>query len=245
MLSSDIKSIALLVHQHTRTGNVDITTHEIQTLKQQSQFTLGAGRVFSAADKESLMSILRDDSETDDNIKLIPETLLVNTKSLLCWYTKPQMIDVNFVDGESRSDRTGPLNVPVPGLVFILADGQPLRVFSFKGNSRPATDTKMFYAPFGNVYSDGHLCSGNVTLPTEISQASIPAFEDFVLRSTNTHGGDVSVIKGGGYDELVELYKTLSAKQAKRFPANKMAPVRFRGVQESTLANWLSYHVEA
>jgi len=214
MLSENVSSKAMLVHHHKYTGMVSVTSHDVIALNEGAGFTLGAGRAFSLDDKADLASILLNEENTVD---FLQEHFLVRSKSLLVWYRKPAQHPVPF-----HNER---IEAPLPGLIFI-ADGRGLRCFSFKGSKRPTPETPLYYAPLGNVFAGGTFCSGNVNLPREIRVQNIPAWESFVLDSTNTHAGSIQPVRScKGFPELVSFYRELNQSQAKRFPSAQLVKV--------------------
>ncbi|WP_409286974.1 PRTRC system protein B [Pseudomonas guariconensis] len=215
MLNQNIKAQALIAYHHTKSGRLDFTSHQVVEASEVGQFTLGAGRAFTEEDKQSLIDILLNVEET---IEFIDTRILVKSRRLLVWYNKPQIINVLF-KGESYQ-------APIPGLIFIATDG-PLRCYAFKGKARPAAETKLFYVPLGNMYSNGGFCTGNCDTPKDNSVSSIPGWERFVLQCVNTHDGGVRVLKScNSYDEMVAFYKQLAESNAKQFPAKELMPAQ-------------------
>lgn len=222
MLSDNVSSKAMLVHRHTFTGMVSVTSHDVIALDGGTGFTLGAGRAFSPDDKAELASILLNE---DSQVDFLQETQLVRSKTVLVWYRKPGLHSIPFPQGQ--------IEAPLPGLVFI-ADSRGLRCFAYKGAKRPTAETPLFYPPLGNVFTGGTFCSGNVNLPREIRVQNIPAWESFVLDSKNTHAGSVQpVLSCKGLDELVTFYRELSKAKAKRFPSSQLVKVTGKEGQQT------------
>lgn len=236
MINEQVESQALLIHRHTTTGNVDVTSHKVITLADGKSYTLGAGRVFGAADKEALVSILQD---TDSTVDFIDESILVKSNACIAWFTQPKVVDVPF-RGES-------ITAPIPGLVFIASNSHGLRCFAFKGRGRPTRETKLYYPPLGNVYRAGSFCTGNSNVSRDVLISNIPAWEGFVLEATSTHLGDVAPLRGvKTFDELVEFYRGLRDSGAKSFPTAKLAKVtqRLAGQPQATLIDVLKDGVQ-
>lgn len=215
MLSPDIKAKALIMYHNIRTHRLDLTSHDVVETDNAGEFTLGAGRAFSHEDKESLVDILMN---VDTDVEFLNPRILVKSRSLLVWYTPPQIIDVQFKEVTHTA--------PIPGLVYIVRADGSLRCFAYKGK-RPNECTKLYRAPLGNVYSDGSFCTGNAKKPKDNAVASIEGWENFVLRCTNTHLGAVAVLRNVDHSEaaLIDFYKGLSESGAKSFPAARLAPV--------------------
>ena len=82
MFHEQISSKALLVHHHKETGRLDLTSHEVLALEGGKQFTLGAGRAFSASDKEALLNLLQEES---GEAEFIDPGILVRGCNLIVW----------------------------------------------------------------------------------------------------------------------------------------------------------------
>lgn len=220
MLNSDVTARALLAFHHTKTQRLDFTTHEVIKSPVEGQFTLGAGRAFSEEDKESLIDLLLN---VDADIEFIDTRILVKSRRVLVWYNPPQVIDVLF-KGVTHT-------APIPGLIFIATHGK-LRCYAYKGKARPTPDTKLFFAPLGNMYESGSFCTGNCVVPKDNSLSSIQGWEQFVLRCTNTHTGAAKVLKTPvGYEQVIEFYKHLGETGAKAFPVTELMPAPSKAKQ--------------
>lgn len=218
MLLENVQTFALLVHQHTVTKNIDITTHKVLSLSA-GQHTLGAGRAMTGTDKDALLGILLDE---DQSVDFIPENVLISTRTVLAWYREPEVREIPFKDGVQ-------VNAPLPGLVFIARDGQPLRTYAYKGRKRPTPDTELYFTPLGNVYESGTTCTGNVNVPRNVSVANVPKWESFILDARNTHLSGIVPIKGiTDFAGLVGFYKSLEEKAAKTFPAKRLVAAKLK-----------------
>ena len=220
MLFDNVESRALLIHHHNETKNIDITTHGVIPVEG-GGFTLGAGRAMTLADRDQLTAILLDE---DRETQFIQEHILAASRSMICWYRKPGFAELPF----SVSQKLSTIKAPLPGLIFVASAAAPLRCFAFKGNARPTPETKLFYAPLGNVYSKGTFCSGNTNVSRTLTLSNIPDWENFVLGAASTHMGDISPIKGiqrGELAPLVSFLEGLTAAGKKAFPVGKLVPV--------------------
>ncbi|MDJ1470214.1 hypothetical protein [Xanthocytophaga flava] len=116
--------------------------------------------------KETIMQIAKQFS-TDNQLKftckqLLPNNLIyVDTQygnSTFVWFLKPQRNPLFF---------TSNLAIPngqafCPGLVFV-AKNKTLSVFAFRGDIVNLR-TKLYIAPFHNIYKDGKVCLGNAKI---------------------------------------------------------------------------------
>lgn len=127
-------------------------------------------------------------------------------KGAVIWYTKSQKRPLYFIDG---------LGIPsgqgfVPAMVW-QATKNSLRLFALSSNSRPKEKTPLYYAPFFNIYEDGRVCMGSVSIDIKNS-ASVEEFtkawEDYFFNSYFSHlMGENNPIKGN----CVSLWKELIA----------------------------------
>jgi len=125
-------------------------------------------------------------------------------KSAVIWYTKSQKRPLYFIEG---------LGIPsgkafVPAMVW-QADKKSLRVFALSTSRRPTEKTPLYYAPFFNIYEDGRVCMGSVSIDIKNS-ASVEEFtkawEAYFFNSYFSHlMGENSPVKGN----CVSLWKDI------------------------------------
>lgn len=120
------------------------------------------------------------------------------------WYTKSQMRQLYFVEN---------LGIPngkayLPPMVWF-ANKNSLSVFALASNRRPTEKTPLYYAPFFNIYENGNVCMGTVTVDIKNSasiEEFITAWEDYFFNSYFNHlMGKHNPIKGN----CVNLWKKL------------------------------------
>ncbi len=87
------------------------------------------------------------------------------------WYSKPQKRQLFFIEKLGISN--GIANLPT--LVWKATKNQ-LSVYAIKGKRRPTLKTKLYYAPFFNVYESGSICMGTVNI--KVAKAS--SLEEFI-----------------------------------------------------------------
>jgi PRTRC genetic system protein B len=115
---------------------------------------------------------------------------------------------------EGQIDR---YNVPLPGLIFICRPSAPPWVYACP--ERPAGPrSRVYCAPFANVYANGATCGGNNRYPADIRD--IP--ENF-LRSFFSWEG-LSGHSRKHPKNVVEMWAELDKKKAKEYPAADLLP---------------------
>lgn len=106
-------------------------------------------------------------------------------KGTVLWYTKGQQRQLYFVDG---------LEIPngkayVPPMVW-KATKNGLSVFALTGDRRPNEKTKLYHAPFFNIYEDGRVCMGTVSVDIKKSASVedfVQAWENYFFNSYFSH----------------------------------------------------------
>jgi PRTRC genetic system protein B len=133
-------------------------------------------------------------------------------KGAVLWYTKAKKRQLYFVSG---------LDIPsgmanVPPMVWY-ANKNSLWVFALASERRPTEKTPLYGAPFFNIYEDGRVCMGSVTINIKNSasvEEFVGAWEDYFFNSYFSHLlGNNSPIKGN----CVNLWKDL-VQTGKPFP---------------------------
>ena len=125
-------------------------------------------------------------------------------KGTVLWYTKAKQRQLYFVD--SLQIPNGKAQVP-PMLWKASKNG--LSVFALLSDRRPTEKTKLYHTPYFNIYEDGKVCMGTVSVDIKKS-ASVEEFiqdwEDYFFNSYFSHLlGKHNPIKGN----CVNLWKDL------------------------------------
>jgi PRTRC genetic system protein B len=125
------------------------------------------------------------------NIKMggfLPDTVLSVAPTSVTWWCKPSVRQVWFhCEDEKVGKRSA--KVPCPGLIFTVSESG-WSVYAVMGDKRPTPETKMFRAPFFNVWRSGKICTGNVLLPDSSTKESIKEWESAFFRSYFSHPND-------------------------------------------------------
>lgn len=137
-------------------------------------------------------------------------------KGTVLWYTKAQQRQMYFVNG---------LGIPngkaqVAPMVWF-ASKNSLSVFALVSDRRPTENTPLHYAPFFNIYEDGKVCMGTVSIDIKNSasvEEFIQAWESYFFNSYFSHLlGNQSPIKGNCVNVWKELIST-----GKPFPKEEL-----------------------
>ena len=153
---------------------------------------------------------------------LLPQNVLATGEEFVVWFTPPQEKALWFKCAQIGGEVSG--TVSLPGLVFFVSATGSWHVFSFKGNDRPNSTTKLFNSPFMNVWEGGKLCEGNVVRPKQLSAFNTGEWEDIFFRSrfTHTNQNHAKIIKYK--PDAYAFWKDLLAKKWKKFPESMLVP---------------------
>ena len=88
------------------------------------------------------------------------------------WFTKTMQRELFFT--ESLGIPKGMANVPP---MLWIANKNSLFVFALGSNRRPKENTKLYNAPFFNVYENGNVCMGTV----DVQMKKIASLEEFTI----------------------------------------------------------------
>ncbi|TSD66367.1 PRTRC system protein B [Inquilinus sp. KBS0705] len=105
---------------------------------------------------------------------LLPQKVLYvdqQVNGFAVWHTPPREVTLFFTDALGIPSG----NAKIPALVW-KADGSKLSVYAVKGKARPCESTTLCHAPFFNIYANGNVCMGTVS----IQIACTSCLEDFM-----------------------------------------------------------------
>jgi PRTRC genetic system protein B len=107
---------------------------------------------------------------------IMPSKILyVNQQSngYAIWYTPPQEVKLFFVDGLKIP--TGFANIPA---MLWKASAEKVMVYALKGKAKPTLHTPLYHAPYLNIYANGNVCMGTVSIQIERDTC----LEDFMAK---------------------------------------------------------------
>lgn len=152
-------------------------------------------------------------------LELIPQELLYFSPQRECviWHIPAEKRCLFF----SKN-----LNIPsgeyfCPALLFSANGMKSLKVFALKSNNRPSLKSKVYIAPFFNIYEDGKVCTGNVKIPKQTPDVPsvIRFWEKAFFNSEFSESiGFRRVVKSGN---LAILWRKMMREQS-RFPKNEL-----------------------
>lgn len=110
---------------------------------------------------------------------------LDSQKGKVIWFTKGMQRELYF--DEKLGIPNGKANTPP---MLWIASRSTLFVFALASNYRPTQGTKLYNAPFFNVYENGNVCMGNVDVrikKTASLEEFTTAWEDYFFNSYFSH----------------------------------------------------------
>jgi len=164
--------------------------------------------------------------------EILPDNVVVSHPDVLAWWVPAKVRTSYFVltsppkDLRALAKRTV-MPLPYPAHVFVATRGG-LGVYALPTSERPTADTVVLHSPVLNVYVDGRLCWGNIPQPKTIGIAAIAEYERAVFDSWSTHPNPGQELTVSGRGGLVQLWDTLAARKATRFPVQRLKPFAAR-----------------
>lgn len=209
---------ALVLYQNSSAENVETYLEAFDmdaNGKPINAHPLSALEVSSLA--EALTFSSDDNNQFLDCKGLLPEKLLylkTGENGMAIWFTPSQKVKLFFKES---------LNIPsgeawVPSLVW-KATKESLSLFAVNSKNRPTITTKLFHAPFFNLYENGSVCMGTVNVEIDNScdlDSFVSKWQNYFWNSYFSHliGTDVRA-----KINIVQLWKEQIAT-GKQFPNN-------------------------
>lgn len=105
----------------------------------------------------------------------------------MIWWSPPQRRSLFFKKSTHNPETFDGRGVcPCPGLVLMAAE-RDMYVYAFKGSDAPSRQTKLYQAPFFNVWSRGKVCVGSADAPKDDRRDDPDAWERMFFGSHFTH----------------------------------------------------------
>lgn len=186
----DLQAAVLVYRSHD--GKAYATVHGIEG--DGKRLRLGTGQ---PATKEACADVARSLGAMSGLSGFTPTNLLYLGARSMLWWRPPATARVFFKpppDADKDAPR-GSAVTPQPGLVFGVAGGE-WYVYALASGDRPAPSTKLFRAPYFNVWEHGRICTGNVSLPDTLSPATLEQYERAFFDSNFTHPNVRKLVRG-------------------------------------------------
>lgn len=232
-LGSELRaSVGLVVYSAQEDGRNEeapaslITRHEVH-LDGSHVPTLLGGRAVGVDELRTLFGSLCE--SVPQKRTLLDERLLFCDNTRLLWWSVGRRRPMRFstADKAFNDDVSGKPALH-PTLLFLARPGN-LYVFALEEPRRPRPSTLVFTAPYCNLYSGGHMCNGNVKLPTSLDASAIDAWEEIFFDSAFTHSNLSQKLTAheGGHNALWREMVQPSVQPASGGEAEEVFPAKY------------------
>jgi PRTRC genetic system protein B len=188
-------SRAILIYEEPYAKEAVASVHAVH-VEARSAPQILPGRCLLA---DELVELLHRLQKTTQVRQILPERLLFADAALMLWWL-PACRRPLFFKTSDKDFNAAMQGKPVahPPLLFLARPGH-LSVFALAQNERPTASTSVYVAPYHNLYADGHMCRGNVSLPDVLSPSDIERWESLLFETNFTHSnaGVRTRFKGG------------------------------------------------
>ena len=122
--------------------------------------------------------------------EIIPSHLLhgsnKNSKTVVIWYRPSMEKTLNF---SASLNIKGDCLVHIPATLYMVIDNK-LYIYALMNSDRPDRKTKLYKAPFFNIYSDGNVCLGSARVgnKTKTFDGEANRFENAFYMAEQTGG---------------------------------------------------------
>jgi len=154
---------------------------------------------------------------------LSENTLLIQqegVKKLIIEYRPAQMSGI-WIEGLDEA-----LRVPLPPLLLIASRNEGWRFHIYAVKRRPASlNEPLYHAPLPNVFSEGGICWGNLSLPEVVNSDLKPLWTAFLGSSFGSHSA--SGKSRSHPDDVRKKLLALSDKKMKRYPLRDLVAHKY------------------
>ncbi|WP_175981313.1 PRTRC system protein B [Burkholderia sp. BCC1630] len=185
---------ALLLYRNSAETQVYVTRHAARVVD--GVPTLLAGEPVT---ERQLAAFAAAASKRVAQQGFVHERVIFAGSGVVAWWMPAGVRHVWFKSDKPLGTRAGPAHQPA--LLFI-AQGDSRHVFALAESARPQRETRLFQAPYYNVYSSGSVCTGNVEIAKQPNAADVEQYEDEFFRSRFTHPNAPKLIQGGSISTL-------------------------------------------
>jgi PRTRC genetic system protein B len=176
-------SAAVLVYTNVATRHAFATKHEVQ--EHAGRPIIRPGAPLSEQDYKVLVEALAPAQQP--RMQWHDPYELARGLGHMLWWSAPMKRSLFFRRSAHNPQTFDGRGVcPCPGLVFLAAERE-MFVYAFKGSAAPTRTTRLYQAPFFNVWSRGKVCVGNAAVPQQDRSEDPRAWEQMFFGSHFTH----------------------------------------------------------
>lgn len=226
-----MKTLALLLHRGDN-GRLDASVHDViekaTASPEDPKYYMGAGRVLGNEEVNEVVGALTDTKT--DSLTLFDERILAASSYALAWWIPAAQRTIHF---RTSNDELKSLTFEFPSQVAVFSRGSLFFASVKAKKARPKADTALFNSPLPNLYRGGRFCTGTAggNIPQTASVRNIPAFEQFLFDTINTHIGSELPLSGiARTDDLIDAIEVKKGG----FPTSRLVPMG------ATLNEWIA-----
>lgn len=164
---------ALLVHESGGgyRSSAFVTLHGLVE-REGAAPVIGPGRVVGLGEIQSALC----KAGGVPSLSFLDERILARSDNTLVWWrpSQPARVWFNVADDERLRNRTAV--TPQPSLVFAVQGGT-FSLWALDEATRPRPTSRLFQAPFMNVWETGRICTGQADLPASLPASAEQAME--------------------------------------------------------------------
>lgn len=137
-------------------------------------------------------------------------------KLVVIWYRPSAKRTLNFSTGLKIK---GKAEVIIPATIYVLVNSK-LYIYALASDDRPSEDTKIFNAPYFNIYEDGNVCLGSAQIGkhrADTYEGEAERFERAFYLAEQNSGHNESMCKS----DPTKLWTSL-IKSKKPFPISEL-----------------------
>lgn len=217
---------AVLIYGHSSNHDKDdgsfSTIHKV-SISPQGRPTIMPGRLVTEADISGMLSELKNAQACKSSVRWLDSQMLAMGSDRMIWWTPASKRAMFFKESSMHKGTfTGNGVCPIPSLIWVSLFGKGLYVFALAENVRPELNTKLYQAPFFNVWSNGSVCVGNAVKPRDEAVNDPDAWESMFFGSHFTHPNFTEKDRLVAGKLPVTFWKKMVSKPTKAFPSKRL-----------------------
>lgn len=205
---------ALLIYK----GNgQSFVTHHAIVAHENAPPSLGPAQPLSITFIDSLLHSLKRSSDNE----VLPENLLAKGDRSVVWWTPRRQRSMFYRNTEGKASTLNGKMFPQPPLVWRVSR-EALSIRALLSEERPKCETKLAFAPFWNLSSNGDVCLGSMRRPEDVSVSALAAWEEGFYESAFTHSNVArTTLHPRGFEAM---WGSLANKRVP-FPSENLIPL--------------------
>jgi len=157
----------------------------------------------------------------------LPENVLAVGSGSIVWWLPGTDRSISFACSDELIG-TASGKTPHPSLVFGVNNSGEWFVSALKGNVRPTPETKLWQAPYFNVWSSGKICQGTTSVPAGATTDQIEGWNKAFFGSNFSHpnvheASKLVKYKGGPY----QFWRDMLDGSYRRFPLRVLVATEY------------------